>query len=205
MAAHWEVHFIGAGQRLWKGATRTFCTFCSTARSHEMMRGHPRLKGVHHAGLWLPFNLIWNVLPACVHVRGLQGIFYQFIAIIHKYLNATGTTYILGLLSQLLPSWQTHWLRLSLLSGAKKAANLWFTQQKEGDCGGGWWVGVDRGGVEDHTPVHCFKETLHNGDGAHGRPNQTSHKGEPKSWDSTECAHLNSSSELEYVQMITLC
>lgn len=34
-----------------------------------------------------------------------------------------------------------------------------------------WRVGVDRGGVEDHTPVHCFKETLHNGDGAHGRPN----------------------------------
>lgn len=73
------------------------------------------------------------VLPVqpyvCSCLRGLEGIndltqhTYHFITIIPKYPHTTGTTYI-RLLNQLLPNWQTHWLRLSLLSGAEKKLHI---------------------------------------------------------------------------------
>lgn len=74
-------------------------------------------------------------------------------------LYTTGTTYIM-LLNQLLPSWQTHWLRLSLLSGAEKAVNLRFTQRKEG-----------RGEAGGSHSNALLQRRLQISDGAHRRPN----------------------------------
>lgn len=82
----------------------------------------------------LGYKIQQNVC-ACVWFEGIIDTSqhtYQFISIILKYLSTPVAQTYIRLLSQLLPSWQRHWLRLSLLSGAEKAVNLRFTQQKGG-------------------------------------------------------------------------